>query len=490
MAKFLIVTEATSLSGLDSEIEIISPQNFIQNFNRHSKKTEKPRIINLCKSYDYLSKGYYVSLLAEARGFKTVPKVADIIKLNWRRNYQSALHDLNQILSKHYNEPEEEPLIRTYTSFFGRHENSKIEPLSRRIFDLFRFPIFSFEIEIDKNGQWAVNKIEAESITDLSNKRVPFFKESLEEFTGLAWKENNKNKKQEKYWIGILHNPKEKMPPSNKKALQKFITVGKKMGLWLELITKADFSSLLEFDAIFIRETTAINSHTFRFASKAELEDIPCIDDTNSIIKCCNKVFLNELMKESKVDTPKTIVLDRSNLALIARDLDYPVVIKIPDGSFSIGTEKVNNIEEFKTKSTEMLKKSDVILCQEFLESQFDWRIGILNHEPLFAIKYFMAKDHWQVYNHSAKDSDDRSGDSKCYDLKDVPEEVLQLAKKATKPIGNGLYGVDIKQLKNGRVVLIEVNDNPNIDHGIEDQFLGDELYKKILEHFVRLIES
>jgi glutathione synthase/RimK-type ligase-like ATP-grasp enzyme len=490
MAKFLIVTEATNLSDIDSEAEVISPQNFIQNYHSATKKQIKPRVINLCRSYDYLSKGYYVSLLAEARGFKCVPKVADIIKLNWRRNYESALHDLNTLLSKHYNEPDEEPLIRTYSSFFGRHENPKIEPLSRRIFDLFRFPIFSFEIECSKNGSWEVNKIEAESILDLSPKRTPFFKESLEEFTGLAWKEANKNKKHEKYWIGILHDPKEKMPPSNKKALQKFITVGKKMGLWLELITKADFSSLLEFDAIFIRETTAINSHTFRFASKAELEDIPCIDDTNSIIKCCNKVFLNELMKECKIDTPKTIVIDKASLTTIASDIPYPAVLKIPDGSFSIGTEKVSNKEEFKIKALEMLKKSEVIICQEFLESEFDWRIGVLNNEPLFAIKYFMAKDHWQIYNHGAKTAYDRTGDSKCYDLKDVPKEVLKFAIKATKPIGNSLYGVDLKQLKDGRIVLIEVNDNPNLDHGVEDAFLGDELYKKILEHFVRLIEN
>jgi glutathione synthase/RimK-type ligase-like ATP-grasp enzyme len=490
MTKFLIVTEANNLSEIDPEIQITSPQNFIQNYQHNSSKKFKPRIINLCKSYDYLSKGYYVSLLAEARGFKCVPKVSDIIKLNWRRNYQSALHDLNSILNKHYSEVEEEPLIRTYTSFFGRHENEKIEPLARRIFDLFRFPIFSFEIENNKNGQWQVNKIEAESISDLSNKRLSFFLESLDEFTGLAWKDQDKNKKQEKYWIGMLHDPNEKMPPSNKKALKKFITIGKKMGLWVELITKSDFSSLLEFDAIFIRETTAINNHTFRFASKAELEDIPCMDDTSSIIKCCNKVFLNELMKECKILTPETVVIDKTNLSFIADEIEYPSVIKIPDGSFSIGTEKVSNPEDLKKKALEMLKKSEVIICQEFLESEFDWRIGILNNEPLFAIKYFMAKDHWQIYNHGSKTNDGKTGDSKCYDLKDVPDNVLKFAQKATKPIGKGLYGVDLKQLKDGRIVLIEVNDNPNIDNGVEDAFLGDELYEKILEHLVRLIEE
>ena len=36
------------------------------------------RVFNLCKDYSYQSKGYYVSLLAEARGHKVIPNVKSI----------------------------------------------------------------------------------------------------------------------------------------------------------------------------------------------------------------------------------------------------------------------------------------------------------------------------------------------------------------------------------------------------------------------------
>ena len=48
---------------------------------------------------------------------------------------------------------------------------------------------------------------------------------------------------------------------------------------------------------------------------------------------------------------------------------------------------------------------------------------------------------------------------------------------RATKLIGDGLYGVDLKQIGN-QVYLIEINDNPNIDAGYEDRLMGDDLYR------------
>jgi glutathione synthase/RimK-type ligase-like ATP-grasp enzyme len=65
---------------------------------------------------------------------------------------------------------------------------------------------------------------------------------------------------------------------------------------------------------------------------------------------------------------------------------------------------------------------------------------------------------------------------------------VVKTALRAANLIGDGLYGVDIKQTKKG-VVVIEVNDNPNLDAGIEDAVVKDGLYKRILEDFVRRLD-
>ncbi|NDB03731.1 MAG: RimK family alpha-L-glutamate ligase, partial [Flavobacteriaceae bacterium] len=168
----------------------------------------------------------------------------------------------------------------------------------------------------------------------------------------------------------------------------------------------------------------------------------------------------------------------------------FPLVIKIPDGSFSRGMYKAENRQQLEKYSTDMLKKSEIILCQEFVESEFDWRIGILDKQPLFAVQYFMAKGHWQIYNHQGSSKAQKTGGHRTVPLHEVPPEVLEAAIKVASLIGNSLYGVDLKQTKNGDVVVIEVNDNPNIDSGIEDAVVGNALYQKILEHLVKMIEA
>ncbi|MAF98847.1 MAG: RimK family alpha-L-glutamate ligase [Micavibrio sp.] len=490
--KYIVVTDKPKMIKVQDDRLVISAQDFINKGDSYIRKGSKvqPKVINLSNHYDYLSKGYYVSLLAEARGMPCVPNVSHIVSVNWKRNYDYALPELTALLLKNFDEPVSEPLSRSYTTYFGRHNNPKLEPLTRRLFDLFRFPIISFDVKVSSKGGWVIDKVETPSFTALPEICMGAFAEALDKFTGSAWQKDAK-KKAERYWIAILHDPEEAYAPSDKAALKKFISIGKKMGLWVELITRADYASLLEYDALLIRETTAINNHTYRFANKAESEDIPCIDDTRSIIRCCNKVYLKELMDTHGVATPKTVILDRKALAKIGEmPIEYPAVLKIPDGSFSRGVKKVKNPDELEFQASEMLRKSEIILCQEFLESQFDWRIGVINNEIIFAIKYYMAKGHWQIYNHDAKSKGQVSGAHECVAIEDIPEDVSSIALKATKLIGDGLYGVDLKQCADGRVVVIEVNDNPNIDHGIEDSLIGDELYKKILEHLVRMIEA
>jgi glutathione synthase/RimK-type ligase-like ATP-grasp enzyme len=39
-------------------------------------------------------------------------------------------------------------------------------------------------------------------------------------------------------------------------------------------------------------------------------------------------------------------------------------------------------------------------------------------------------------------------------------------------------------------VVVIEVNDNPNIDAGVEDAWLGEDLYRQVMLEFLRRLEA
>ena len=107
----------------------------------------------------------------------------------------------------------------------------------------------------------------------------------------------------------------------------------------------------------------------------------------------------------------------------------------------------------------------------------------MLSGEPLFVCQYHMARGHWQIIKHRS-DGSAREGGFRSFDLDQAPAQLIDVATRAARPIGDGLYGVDIKQTDQGFVVM-EVNDNPNIEHGIEDQVGKDEIWIRLIKWFV-----
>ncbi len=442
------------------------------------------RVINLCRDYNYLSLGYYSSLLAEARGHKVIPSVKTMLDLGNRTLYQYGMSFLDDFTRNELSELPPAEDIHLYI-FFGYSSNQHLKKLAAKIFEEFRCPMIKVKLHYRK--RWKIKSIRPQFIHSMRAEQRELFIHALNLYTKQRWM-TPRVKSAPRYDLAILHNPEEIPPPSDARALEKFVRVGKSMGMNVELIQKKDFASLYEFDALFIRETTGIDHHTFRFAKKAEREGMIVIDDPVSIFRCTNKVYLAELLKTHKINTPKTVIFDYNNIELTEQSIDYPIVLKIPDGSFSRGVHKVNNRKELETICEQLLKESDIILAQQYIYTEYDWRIGILNNRPIYACQYFMSKKHWQIvkYGNNGKFKD---GVHKTFPIEDVPEKIVKTALKATELIGNGFYGVDLKEHK-GEIYVIEVNDNPNIDYGVEDEFLKDELYRIILNEFIRRLNQ
>ena len=76
-----------------------------------------------------------------------------------------------------------------------------------------------------------------------------------------------------------------------------------------------------------------------------------------------------------------------------------------------------------------------------------------------------------------------------CVPLDEVPHGIIKAALRVAALIGNGLYGVDLKEV-NGKPMVIEVNDNPSIDDGVEDQLGGEKLYLTVMHSLRRRIEE
>jgi len=79
-------------------------------------------------------------------------------------------------------------------------------------------------------------------------------------------------------------------------------------------------------------------------------------------------------------------------------------------------------------------------------------------------------------------------GGFRAFSLGDTPPHVLDAGLRAARCIGDGLYGVDLKETDDG-VFLIEVNDNPNLEHGVEDFAEKDEVWTRLTRWFIDRIE-
>lgn len=461
-------------------IEVVTSKEYI--VLEKYQKAQRTRIFNLCSSYAYQSMGYYVSLLASARKQRIIPNVATIKDFSDQIITESIADDLFEEMQKAFSKIKENTFVLNV--YFGNCMSKKFENLAKKLYKLFEAPFIEFIFT--KTNDWDLTSAKPLAMEEIE------FDEKIIDF---AKKYFNQKKyivsrfKDFKYNLAILVDPNELTPPSCRMALKNFMHAAEKIGFYTEFITKEDYSRLTEFDALFIRTTTNVNDYTYQFSRYAYAEGLTVIDDPWSILKCANKIFLSENMKKEGVKTPVSILIGKgTDYNKILDDLSFPIVLKEPDNAFCLGVFKVDNMASLTKTLNEIFEKSELVLAQEFVKSDFDWRIGVLDNTPLFACKYYMAEKHWQITKWNKTKSAPSYGKYETLPLEKVPKEVIKTALKAANAMGDGLYGVDLKEV-NGSVYVIEVNDNPNIDYRVEDKILKRQLYHKIIYSIYRRLE-
>lgn len=486
MASLIIINQPKKWNFSIPGIETISPREYLSNKKFFDDKDIK--IYNLSKSYKYQSEGYYVSLLAMARGHKVMPGISTIQDMKSQAVIRVIEHDLDELIQKSLKK--EASKKYTLSIYFGKNLAKKNDKLSNQLFNMFRAPLLrAFFIYDSRDKKWHIQNITTIPASEIPEDHKPYVEEFAKiYFTSRNFSSNETKISKKAFTLAILTNPKDIHCPSDEKAIQKFVHAADKKGFDVHLITKDDYAKIPQYDGLFIRETTSVNHHTYRFSQRAKAEGLIVIDDPESIIKCTNKVYLAELLNSHSIPSPKTIVIHKDNLDEVALSITYPTILKQPDGAFSLGVIKVSDPIEFLLKAKAMFEFSDLILAQEFTPTEFDWRVGIIDRKPLYVSKYYMAKNHWQIYDHNSK-AQINYGDSESIRIEDAPAGLIKTALKGCNLIGDGFYGVDLKQVGK-EFYIIEINDNPSIDSDTEDMILKDELYDRIIEVFWNRIKE
>ncbi|HUT17501.1 MAG TPA: RimK family alpha-L-glutamate ligase [Acidobacteriota bacterium] len=274
--------------------------------------------------------------------------------------------------------------------------------------------------------------------------------------------------------------------PAEEAALQNFKLAAEEAGQEFSFLFREDISEIPKYNAVFIRATTDPLYTSYIVSKTAWTLGLKVIDDPESIQICANKIHQYALFEKFGVPYISTVFLNRDELhhkkiTDIFDALGKPVVIKAPYTSFSRYVEKAACETSFRDVAKRFFKKSDVLAVQKFLPTAFDWRVGVLNDEVLYVCKYMIPKGRWK---HGAKLRGKPTfiwGRTVSMKKQNAPMRLKDVALKACRVVGKGLYGVDIKEV-DGDYVVVEVNDNPSIYAGYED-LRDKDLYQKIITY-------
>ncbi|MCW4028040.1 MAG: RimK family alpha-L-glutamate ligase [Candidatus Bathyarchaeota archaeon] len=274
--------------------------------------------------------------------------------------------------------------------------------------------------------------------------------------------------------------------PREQAALQNFKNAAEQAGSQFNFLFREDIQTIPNYDAVFIRATTDPLFTAYIVSKTAYELGLKVIDDPQSIKICANKIYQYELFEKHDIPRIPTVFLSKDELHHkkineIFSELGKPVVIKAPYTSFSRYVEKAACETSFRDVAKRFFKKSDVLAIQKFTPTAFDWRVGVLGDDVLYVCKYMIPKGKWK---HGAKLRGKPTvvwGRTVSLEKKDMPPRLREVALKACSVIGKGLYGVDLKEV-NGDYVVVEVNDNPSIYAGYEDQMAPD-IYKRIIAY-------
>lgn len=222
------------------------------------------KVFNLSDEYNSQSKGYYVSLLAEARGHLAVPTIHNLVDLGERKLVKIVSEEFEEEIQKSLKNIKSQEF--TLSIYFGQNVDQKYRALSTLIFRHFQIPFL--RVVFKHSTKWNIKSIKAISISEIPKEHLESMYYFASQYFSKKRYDTPKANKAE-CDLAILVQPNDPAPPSNAKAIKKFIDLAEKMNFYVEILTPKDFYILFSFDALSIRQSTEVNNEAYAYAIKA-----------------------------------------------------------------------------------------------------------------------------------------------------------------------------------------------------------------------------
>ena len=131
----------------------------------------------------------------------------------------------------------------------------------------------------------------------------------------------------------------------------------------------------------------------------------------NLINTLTNKIKTNKVLKNKKINFPKSLEINKKNLSILSEvenKLAFPCILKQSSSYNSLGVNKINNAQELK-KISKYLKKYESILLQEKVEGRvFNIDLIFLKDEVVYHTytERFFLEDFKASYSIEFKDNE------------------------------------------------------------------------------------
>lgn len=231
---------------------------------------------------------------------------------------------------------------------------------------------------------------------------------------------------------------------------------------------------------IFVRGSIVEKKSWADLITQFERDNNVCINSRHCFEVCSDKFRTSLFLADNNFRQPKTVLINHKDEAITAFKrigTDYPVILKTLEGSMGIGVVMIES-ESALNATVQLLFKLDPmtdLLLQEYIETDYDVRVIILNGKVHGAIKRPVAKDDFRsnVSQGSVPES---------FELTELEKEECIKAAKLVDGIWCGTDFIPAKNREKEKPIFIEINSSPGTE-GYE-KATGKNLTKDVINEF------
>ena len=312
MPVLIVVNNANEWPFHIPGVEVVDAKSYLT--KPEYGEVRNAKVFNLCRSYRYQSLGYYVTLLATARGHKPLPNIMTIQDMKSQTVVRFVSDDLDDLIQDSLAPIESDKF--TLSIYFGRNLARRYDRLSLHLFNLFQAPLL--RAQFTRNGKWQLRQIGPVPVDGIPSQHRPFVVDvATEHFAGRRTAVRRRTSAEIR--SGAAGKCRRAAAAFGREG-HRTVRAGRR---GLRPAYRLDRPRRLRPAGrvrrpVHSRDDGRQPSY-LPFARRAAMEGLVVVDDPESILRCSNKVYLAELLSRHKIRIPRTVIVNKDNIDSIGQ---------------------------------------------------------------------------------------------------------------------------------------------------------------------------